>query len=119
MKRQDLIRHVETNGCRLLCEGGKHCVYYNPANNQTSAIPRHREVNESSPARFAGIWGSQSLDCRTSASGFAGDSLVNGHMASLHFSAPTQDAKRQRGTECILPRYRIGLVEIFFASASG
>lgn len=45
MKRHDLIRHVETHGCLLLREGGKHSVYYNPANNQTSAIPRHREIN--------------------------------------------------------------------------
>ena len=46
MKRQDLIRHLESHGGRLLREGGKHSVYYNPENNQTSAIPRHREINE-------------------------------------------------------------------------
>ena len=46
MKRQDLIRHVESHGCRLLREGAKHSVYYNPVANQTSAIPRHREINE-------------------------------------------------------------------------
>ena len=46
MKRRDLIRHVESHGCRLLREGGKHSVYYNPENNQTSAIPRHREIND-------------------------------------------------------------------------
>ncbi len=46
MKRQELIRHVEASGCRLLREGGKHSVYFNPDNNQTTAIPRHREINE-------------------------------------------------------------------------
>lgn len=46
MKRQALTRHVESHGCRLLREGGKHSVYYNPENNQTSAVPRHREINE-------------------------------------------------------------------------
>jgi predicted RNA binding protein YcfA (HicA-like mRNA interferase family) len=46
MKRRALIRHVEAYGCRLLREGGKHSVYYNPENSQTSAIPRHREINE-------------------------------------------------------------------------
>jgi len=46
MKRQELIRHVESHGCQLLREGGKHSVYYNPANHQTTAIPRHREINE-------------------------------------------------------------------------
>ncbi|MDY7021968.1 MAG: type II toxin-antitoxin system HicA family toxin [Cyanobacteriota bacterium] len=44
MKRRDLIRHLEKQGCLLLREGGKHTVYYNPINRQTSAIPGHREV---------------------------------------------------------------------------
>ncbi len=46
MKRQDLIRHLELHGCELLREGGKHSLYFNPSNNQTSAIPRHREIND-------------------------------------------------------------------------
>ena len=45
MKRVDLIRHIESHGCRLLREGGNHSVYYNPVNNQTTAILRHREIN--------------------------------------------------------------------------
>jgi mRNA interferase HicA len=45
MKRLDLIHHVESCGCLLLREGGRHTVYYNPDNDQTSAIPRHREIN--------------------------------------------------------------------------
>lgn len=46
MKRQELVRHLESQGCSLLREGGKHSVYFNPSNNQTSAVPRHREVND-------------------------------------------------------------------------
>ena len=46
MKRIDLIRHVESHGCRLLREGGEHSIYFNPANNRTSAVPRHREIND-------------------------------------------------------------------------
>lgn len=46
MKRQDLIRHVESHGCLLLREGGKHSVFFNPANNQTTAIPRHRDIDD-------------------------------------------------------------------------
>jgi predicted RNA binding protein YcfA (HicA-like mRNA interferase family) len=46
MKRQALIRHLESNGCYLLQEGGRHSVYVNAANNQTSAVPRHREIND-------------------------------------------------------------------------
>jgi predicted RNA binding protein YcfA (HicA-like mRNA interferase family) len=46
MKRRDLIRHLESHGCRLLREGGRHSVYVNPANGQVSAVPRHNEIGE-------------------------------------------------------------------------
>jgi predicted RNA binding protein YcfA (HicA-like mRNA interferase family) len=46
MKRRDLLQHLETHGCELLREGGKHSLFVNPANNQTSAVPRHREIND-------------------------------------------------------------------------
>jgi predicted RNA binding protein YcfA (HicA-like mRNA interferase family) len=46
MKRTDLIRHLKSHGCNLLREGGKHSVFVNPANNQVSAVPRHREIND-------------------------------------------------------------------------
>jgi mRNA interferase HicA len=46
VKRIDVVRHVESQGCRLLRDKGKHTVYFNPSNNQTSTIPRHREINE-------------------------------------------------------------------------
>jgi len=46
MKRQALIRHLESHGCNLLREGGRHSIFVNPENNQTSAVPRHREIND-------------------------------------------------------------------------
>jgi mRNA interferase HicA len=46
MKRVDLIRHLESHGCYLLRDRGKHSVYVNPVNNQVSAVPRHREIND-------------------------------------------------------------------------
>jgi mRNA interferase HicA len=46
VKRIDLIRHVESHGCRLLREGGSHAVYVNPSARKTSTIPRHREIDE-------------------------------------------------------------------------
>ena len=46
MKRQQLIRHLEAYRCYLLRDRGKHSVYVNPTNNQTSAVPRHREIND-------------------------------------------------------------------------
>ena len=46
MKRQVLLRHLLAHGCRLLREGRAHSVWVNPVNNQQSAVPRHREIND-------------------------------------------------------------------------
>ncbi|MBE9197495.1 MULTISPECIES: type II toxin-antitoxin system HicA family toxin [unclassified Nodularia (in: cyanobacteria)] len=44
MKRRELIRYLEDNGCLFLREGGRHTIYYNPVNKRTSAVPRHNEI---------------------------------------------------------------------------
>ena len=44
VKRLDLIRHLESHGCHLLHDSGKHSDYVNPVNNQVSAVPMHREI---------------------------------------------------------------------------
>jgi mRNA interferase HicA len=46
MKRADLVRHLERNGCVMLREGAKHSVFVNRARNKSSTVPRHREINE-------------------------------------------------------------------------
>lgn len=46
MKRVDLVKHLESHGCYPFRDRGKHSVFVNPANNQVSAVPRHREVND-------------------------------------------------------------------------
>jgi mRNA interferase HicA len=46
MKRIDLIRHLETQGCEFFHEGSKHTVYVNRVARTSSTIPRHREINE-------------------------------------------------------------------------
>jgi len=46
MKRIDLVRHLESHECKLLREGAKHTLYFNPSNELTSAVPRHREIND-------------------------------------------------------------------------
>ncbi|HQN08011.1 MAG TPA: type II toxin-antitoxin system HicA family toxin [Thermoanaerobaculia bacterium] len=46
MKRLDLIRHLERNGCTLLREEGAHSVFVNARERKASTVPRHREVNE-------------------------------------------------------------------------
>ena len=46
MKRKDLIRHLEVNGCEFLREGGNHTIYVNRGAQKSSAVPRHREIVE-------------------------------------------------------------------------
>ena len=46
MKRRALVQHLEAHGCEFLREGGNHTVYVNRVAQKTSAIPRHREINE-------------------------------------------------------------------------
>ena len=46
MKRVDLIRHMEAQGCVFMREGGGHTVYLNPTARKVSTVPRHREIND-------------------------------------------------------------------------
>lgn len=46
MKRTDLLRHLNEQGCEFFREGGNHTVYVNRKTRRSSAIPRHREINE-------------------------------------------------------------------------
>lgn len=46
MKRKDVIRHLNENGCILKREGGSHSVFYNALNKKTSTVPRHNEIND-------------------------------------------------------------------------
>jgi predicted RNA binding protein YcfA (HicA-like mRNA interferase family) len=46
MKRRDLVRHLEQNGCEFLREGGNHTIYINRRARKVSSVPRHREVFE-------------------------------------------------------------------------
>jgi predicted RNA binding protein YcfA (HicA-like mRNA interferase family) len=45
MKRKELIKYLEANGCVLLREGQKHSVYLNKLKNKVSTVPRHAEIN--------------------------------------------------------------------------
>jgi mRNA interferase HicA len=46
MKRRDFIRHLEKHGCEFDREGGRHTIYRNPRNGRSAAVPRHREIKE-------------------------------------------------------------------------
>lgn len=44
MKRRDLVRYLEQQGCVLLREGRNHTVYLNPRTGQRTSVPRHKEI---------------------------------------------------------------------------
>lgn len=44
MKRAELIRHLESNGCEFLREGSKHTVYVNRKAKKATTVPRHKEI---------------------------------------------------------------------------
>jgi len=53
MRRLDLIRHLESHGCQMLRDRGKHTIYVNRVALAASAIPRHREINDFLAAKSA------------------------------------------------------------------
>jgi predicted RNA binding protein YcfA (HicA-like mRNA interferase family) len=53
MKRRDLIRQIEQNGCVFIRPGGRHDWYQNPKTGACQTIPRHREIKSPSPATFS------------------------------------------------------------------
>lgn len=46
MKRTELIRKLEAEGCVFVRHGGNHDWYRNPKTGMSQPVPRHREVNE-------------------------------------------------------------------------
>ena len=46
MKRRDLIRKLEDNGCVLVRHGSSHDWYTNPKTKQSQPVPRHTEIHE-------------------------------------------------------------------------
>lgn len=46
MKRVDLVRKLEEDGCLSIRHGRKHDWYRNPKTGVSQPVPRHREINE-------------------------------------------------------------------------
>jgi mRNA interferase HicA len=46
MKRRDLVRILEQEGCTLLRHGKKHDIYWHPLSGKRQPVPRHSEVDE-------------------------------------------------------------------------
>ena len=46
MKRLDLLRRLDEEGCVLVRTRGGHDIYRNVITGATQPVPRHREINE-------------------------------------------------------------------------
>ncbi|MDL1892507.1 type II toxin-antitoxin system HicA family toxin [Sphingobacteriales bacterium CHB3] len=46
MKRKELLRYLQEQGCEFVREGGKHSWWSNPKLNKRSAVPRHSEIKD-------------------------------------------------------------------------
>ena len=46
MKRRDLIRSLEEQGCILIRHGAKHDFYQNPQTKISQPVPRHTEIKD-------------------------------------------------------------------------
>jgi mRNA interferase HicA len=46
MKRRELIRKLQHEGCVLLRSCGNHGIYVNPKTGKKQPVPRHNEIDE-------------------------------------------------------------------------
>ena len=46
MKRVELIRQMEKNGCIFIRDGGRHDWYQNPRTGVCQPVARHREIKD-------------------------------------------------------------------------
>ena len=46
MKRNQLLKHLRQSGCRLIREGRRHSWWCNDRGDRRSAVPRHREIDD-------------------------------------------------------------------------
>lgn len=45
MKRRQLVKHLEEQGCEFYAEGAKHSKVRNEATGKRSTVPRHSEID--------------------------------------------------------------------------
>ncbi|MFH0794484.1 MAG: type II toxin-antitoxin system HicA family toxin [bacterium] len=46
MKRKELVRRLEQEGCVFVRHGSNHDLYRNPTTNLKQPIPRHTEIHD-------------------------------------------------------------------------
>jgi len=44
VRRRELLRHLEANGCPLKREGASHSIHWNPKTGRREPVPRHNEI---------------------------------------------------------------------------
>ncbi|MEX0670142.1 MAG: type II toxin-antitoxin system HicA family toxin [Pirellulales bacterium] len=69
MKRVDLIKAIEANGCVLVRHGGRHDWYRNPVTGVSQPVPRHRDVKEPLARRIIRMLTEKSKEQRSDESG--------------------------------------------------
>ena len=52
MKHVDFVRHLTQHACVLHRQGARHEIYRNTANGNRAAVPRHREIKETTARRI-------------------------------------------------------------------
>jgi mRNA interferase HicA len=45
VKRRQLVKHLERQGCEFYAEGAKHSKVRNMATGRKSTVPRHNEID--------------------------------------------------------------------------
>lgn len=45
MKRRQLLRHLEAQGCLCVRDHGPHAIWSNPKTGEIQAVPRHVEID--------------------------------------------------------------------------
>jgi predicted RNA binding protein YcfA (HicA-like mRNA interferase family) len=46
MKRRELLRMLQREGCVILRSGGNHDIFVNPKTGKKQPVPRHGEIDE-------------------------------------------------------------------------
>jgi len=57
MKRGELLRYLERQGCRLDREGSRHSIYVNPESGKKVPVPRHMEIDNRLARKICGQLG--------------------------------------------------------------
>jgi mRNA interferase HicA len=57
IRLRDLERHLRQHGCELFREGARHSIWWNPANQSRTSVPRHRELPATTAKAICGQLG--------------------------------------------------------------